>query len=286
MAGLVDFIGSAILAAMSRSARILWLVVGIGVSSALDGCVYHAPRLTVGISTSEWRPGSHDFGTLFVGQLSPTVELTLTNAGSAPSTGCSAPALRGEDTTSFAIGTEDCGSSDLPPGGQCRVVVSARPVAAGTKNATLVRTCAAGGAPTNAVAGLTATGEISPAPAWIGAVELTPTGGAAGCTSLANGDITPGWCFGGTSVAMAVLDGALSNPSDITGTITDLYVADNQVLQRFDLDTGAFIGWLGAGGNPIEPRNPPAGSAACTGAQWGGFIGDWCRGGTCRLTER
>lgn len=34
---------------------------------------------------------------------------------------------------------------------------------------------------------------------WIGRIEATPASGAAGCNTASLGDITPGWCFGGSS---------------------------------------------------------------------------------------
>jgi hypothetical protein len=84
---------------------------------------------------------------------------------------------------------------------------------------------------------------------WIGMVSTTPTGGAAGCTSLVSGSITPGWCIGGTYQMqnMRYSPGAINHPTDIEVIGTKLYVLSTDsgsVVTTYDVGTGAFIGKL------------------------------------------
>lgn len=97
---------------------------------------------------------------------------------------------------------------------------------------------------------------------WIGMVGASsPTGGAAGCTSTLNTQITPGWCTGGTTVTAnpRTSPGAIRDPSGMYIVGTTLYVVDDQnggVIGRYDVDTGAFQGLMPSlAFNWVSPRN-------------------------------
>ncbi|MBL7716286.1 MAG: putative Ig domain-containing protein [Bdellovibrionales bacterium] len=109
---------------------------------------------------------------------------------------------------------------------------------------------------------------------WIGAVNLSPTGGAAGCDTAGNGTATPGWCTGGSSQAGSG-DAMFNNPNEsTTDTNGYLYVADvnGHRIHKFNASTGAYIGWIG--------RLNSVTGASCAAAGTGNFTGGWCTGGT------
>ncbi|MBI5507517.1 MAG: choice-of-anchor D domain-containing protein [Deltaproteobacteria bacterium] len=111
---------------------------------------------------------------------------------------------------------------------------------------------------------------------WIGAIgAATPSG----CVDPTN-TVSSTWCQGGRSasppIGISSLDGALSEPFDVTGADQYLYVADVEVIHRFDRATGAFAGWLGAAGS----TKPTGTAATCASAAWGAFTGAWCFGGS------
>lgn len=114
---------------------------------------------------------------------------------------------------------------------------------------------------------------------WIGRVLTVPTGGEAGCTSVAIGSPTPGWCTGGTAQT-GTGNGALSAPTDATGDGTYLYVSDssNNRILRFDTATGSFQGWLGR-----ISTSPTGGDAGCAGAVTGTATPGFCTGGTAQF---
>ena len=112
---------------------------------------------------------------------------------------------------------------------------------------------------------------------WIGKVNLSPTGGAAGCTSTAFGSATPGWCTGGSSQT-GNGDAMFDNPNDATvDTNGYLYVSDtnNNRVQKFDAVTGALIGWIGNIGITV----PTGGVSGCSTAIAGTKTPGWCTGG-------
>lgn len=115
---------------------------------------------------------------------------------------------------------------------------------------------------------------------WIGRVNTTPTGGAAGCTSTGNNQFTPGWCIGGRSEAGSG-DGNLYYPWHITYTAGNLYVVDtiNDRVSSYNAITGAFNGWIGRiGSNP---------SSGCTygnnGSGYNVSQSGWCQGGSANI---
>jgi len=115
---------------------------------------------------------------------------------------------------------------------------------------------------------------------WTGIVGALPTGGAAGCSSTPIGTMTPGWCTGGRGGvnSSAVGDGNLSQHVPgmaVDGVGNAIFVADadrHRVL-KFDLTSGAFVGWIGK----ID-ESPTGGMADCVGAT--GYTPGWCIGGT------
>jgi hypothetical protein len=111
---------------------------------------------------------------------------------------------------------------------------------------------------------------------WIGKVGALPTGGMTGCESTLSGQVTPGWCIGGTSQSGSG-DGMFNTPTGITGDGTYLYVVDqgNYRIIKFVASTGAFIGWAGVVGTL-----PTGGANGCTLALPGSFTQLWCTGGS------
>lgn len=84
---------------------------------------------------------------------------------------------------------------------------------------------------------------------WIGMVASTPTGGAAGCTAKTNGQITPGWCMGGTfqNANMRYSPGGINYPTDLQVIGNTLYVLGTDSggeIFKYDLVSGAFLGLL------------------------------------------
>ncbi len=84
---------------------------------------------------------------------------------------------------------------------------------------------------------------------WLGIVNVTPTGGAVGCTSTPQGQRTPGWCFGGeflysNAQSQSGVQGGVREARDMVISGTNLYVlnsGDGGVINRYNIDTGAFI---------------------------------------------
>ena len=101
--------------------------------------------VTTGIQPNlAWSPLVKDFGNIDVGSNSTTQTFTLTNAGAAAATGCTAPTL--SNSTDFTITTDNCGTLDLAASSAtCTVLVRANPATAGAHSATLSRTCSFGG---------------------------------------------------------------------------------------------------------------------------------------------
>jgi DNA-binding beta-propeller fold protein YncE len=103
---------------------------------------------------------------------------------------------------------------------------------------------------------------------WLG--KIGSTGGT--CT-VGVGLFSGGWCNGGNS-ASGTGDGMLNGPQGIAADSTNnaLYVADtlNHRIQKFNLSTGAFIGWMG--------KIATIGGTCTAGVSL--FSGGWCNGGT------
>ncbi len=117
---------------------------------------------------------------------------------------------------------------------------------------------------------------------WIGQVNNstpsgTGTGGAAGCTSVSNGAVTPGWCIGGnqTNNDSRVGDGRMLNPQGLEIDNTFLYVGVAGAVLRYNKTTGAFQGWIG-----MVDNTPSSGSAGCTLSSRDQLTPGWCFGGS------
>lgn len=112
---------------------------------------------------------------------------------------------------------------------------------------------------------------------WIGKIATSPTGGAAGCAGAAAGTVTPGWCKGGSSTTGTgdgMFLGAVGIAIDASG---NMYVVDRDAarVDKFNVSTGAFIGWVGT-----ISTSPTGGAAGCAGAAVGTYTPGWCTGGT------
>ncbi len=101
--------------------------------------------------------------------------------------------------------------------------------------------------------------------------------GASGCTSAATGAITPGWCKGGNQQQNANLgNGGFYYAQAITNDGTYLYVANLGSVMRYNLDTGAFKGWIGwVNGTAPTSNMYTAGCTTTTNNKTPG----WCVGG-------
>ena len=120
---------------------------------------------------------------------------------------------------------------------------------------------------------------------WRGKINtLVPTmGGDPGCSAATAGQITPGWCTGGTSIT-GTGDGMLSaSPGGLWIDGTTLYVADttNSRIQKLDLSTGTWGGWVGYGGT----MSTATGAAGCTNLTTATITPGWCSGGTAYTTN-
>jgi hypothetical protein len=111
---------------------------------------------------------------------------------------------------------------------------------------------------------------------WIGKINVSPTGGAAGCSGASSGTFTPGWCTGGSATS-GTGDGMMNGPIGVKIDSTgNLYVADsgNSRINQYSA-SGAFVGWIGK-----IATSPTGGAAGCNGAAVGTFTPGWCTGGT------
>jgi Calx-beta domain/Fibronectin type III domain len=116
---------------------------------------------------------------------------------------------------------------------------------------------------------------------WIGEVDVTPTGGAAGCTTTTAGSITPGWCLGGQPQGDTI-SGAYNFVNALYADGTYLYIVDtdgssgggNGRIDKVVASTGAFVGWIGT-----IATSPTGGAAGCAGAAVGTITPGWCTGG-------
>ena len=117
---------------------------------------------------------------------------------------------------------------------------------------------------------------------WIGGISSSPTGGAAGCAGAAAFGFSPGWCLGSLPnpnylwnlmIAQSI-DGLLRGPTGITGDGTYLYVTDASLhrINKYNMSTGAFVGWIG-----YIQTAPSGGPVGCNGAS--GLNPGWCTGG-------
>lgn len=109
---------------------------------------------------------------------------------------------------------------------------------------------------------------------WIGTINISPTGGAAGCNGKASGTVTPGWCTGGTSIS-STLDGGFDSLGGVYFSGTNIYVGDTTRIHRFNASTGVFTGWYG-----YVSTVPTGGDAGCTSTATLSETPGWCTGGS------
>ncbi len=111
--------------------------------------------------------------------------------------------------------------------------------------------------------------------AWIGKIGATIPTADANCVSPVANTATPGWCNGGVTTSGAT-DGSLQSPKGVATDGTFLYVSDstNGRINRWMLNTGAYMGWQGK-----ISTSPTGGDPGCNGASTGGATPGWCTGG-------
>jgi subtilase family serine protease len=112
------------------------------------------PVTVTGVAKAVLSPASKDFGAIAIGGSSTGV-LALSNPGTAPLTGI-AISLAGANASDFG-GMTTC-STTLAPGASCSIALTFRPLAGGTRKATL--TVASSATPSSIPASLTGTGVV------------------------------------------------------------------------------------------------------------------------------
>jgi hypothetical protein len=109
---------------------------------------------------------------------------------------------------------------------------------------------------------------------WIGRVLTTPAAGSAGCSTTTPGNVTPGYCYGGTSQS-GQGDGMMNNPYQLAIDATYLYIAEGSGrVSRYFKTTGTFDGWIG-----YIAVQPTGGAAGCSSAPIYSNTPGWCTGG-------
>jgi hypothetical protein len=124
---------------------------------------------------------------------------------------------------------------------------------------------------------------------WIGGITTVPTGGenSSLCTSVNPMRASPHFCTGATPYPFytwgdqGMIDDTANGIMELPmGLATDgiyLYVTDRgeHRVQRFDLNTGAYGGWIGR-----INQSPNGGAPGCVGAPNNSFTPGWCLGGS------
>ncbi len=130
---------------------------------------------------------------------------------------------------------------------------------------------------------------------WIGAMTSVPTGGqdVAACTTAIPMSPSPSWCLGASNYPSFTwgdqnliannVNGIMLSPHGLTSDGTWLYVTDFSLhrIQRFNVNTGAYGGWIGRIGNG-GTNLPTGGDPGCNGAAANTFTPGWCLGGLSR----
>ncbi len=103
---------------------------------------------------------------------------------------------------------------------------------------------------------------------------------SAACVATLSGQTTPGWCLGGQSAATTqTTSGAMYYPLATTDDGTYLYVVEqsSHSINRYDINSGAFTGWIG-GISSTPSTAGPGGPVSCTTTS-SGITPGWCKGG-------
>ncbi|MBS1963527.1 MAG: hypothetical protein JST04_15030 [Bdellovibrionales bacterium] len=115
------------------------------------------------------------------------------------------------------------------------------------------------------------------------------------CSSTVSGNFSPGWCIGGNNYNASNPfgaapankgDGGMINPRAIAyspasenGVANYIYVSSTGMINRYNADTGQFMGWIGVVGttNPTGAASDVSNTCATTGN--GSRTPGWCVGG-------
>lgn len=122
---------------------------------------------------------------------------------------------------------------------------------------------------------------------WVGGTTSKPTGGeTANCLSTSGMGPSPGWCTGANfyptftwnnaTMIDDLADGIMYRPHGLASDGTWLYITDYDMhrIQRFNIATGAYGGWIGR-----INASPTGGDPGCNGAPSDTFTPGWCTGG-------
>jgi alpha-tubulin suppressor-like RCC1 family protein len=131
----------------SFTASILGSTVASATSASFDVL---GPSLTLS-------PSTLNFDTVGIGTTSSARVITITNSGTLAASSCSSASLSGNHPTDFAIAADGCSNLSLAANSSCLISITASPTSAGTRSATLSRSCTVGGTVTTATNGITAT---------------------------------------------------------------------------------------------------------------------------------
>lgn len=111
------------------------------------------------------------------------------------------------------------------------------------------------------------------------------TGGPVSCSSALSGDVTPGWCRGGTADTTGggnpvAVTGRISAPLALAVDDDYLYVVNRQFVSRYDKASGAFAGWIG-----MVEATPTGGAPGCTTTLQNQVTPGWCYGGQAKEAD-
>jgi alpha-tubulin suppressor-like RCC1 family protein len=161
-------------------------------------------------ATLAFSPTSYDFRKVQLrSPNASSVVFTLSNSGAGVASGCSAPALSGNQSSDYSIDGDGCGTAGLAPGSSCTVTVRPAPTSTGSRTATLSRTCTTGGTASTTSNGLQVNG-----------VRFRPKAISVGngfvCSILGDGSVV---CWGRNASGQLGID-STTNVGDATTSVT------------------------------------------------------------------
>jgi sugar lactone lactonase YvrE len=115
---------------------------------------------------------------------------------------------------------------------------------------------------------------------WVGRVLMSPSGGAAGCSTATSGGVAQKWCMGG-SAGTGSSNGHFNGPAGTYISGNFIYVADynNHRIVRYSKE-GVPAGWIGK-----IATSPTGGDTGCAGMAVGNYTPGWCMGGSASVAN-